>query len=159
MAETDYIKMMRESLEKKVEILEKIHLMNREQNIILQDPGSSPDAFDENVLQKENLINQMLELDQGFEQLYNRIKPTIEGRKANYSEEIRKMKMLITEITDLSSSIQAQEARNHELAVTRFSSVRAKAKEVRKGQQAVNTYYKNMMDQGFPDSQFMDKKN
>ena len=151
--------MMRESLEKKVEILEKIHLMNREQNIILQDPGSTPEAFDENVLQKENLINQMMELDQGFEQLYNRVKPTLEAVGSNHSEEIRKMKMLITEITDLSSSIQAQEARNHELAVAKFSSVRSKAKEVRKGQQAVNTYYRNMMDHGYPDSRFMDRKN
>jgi hypothetical protein len=66
--------------------------------------------------------------------------------------------MYIREITDLSATIQAQEKRNKQLAETKFSNIRSKAKEVRKSQKAVNTYYKTMMDRNYVDPQFYDSK-
>jgi hypothetical protein len=68
------------------------------------------------------------------------------------------MQMLIEEITDLSQTIQAQEQRNRDLAEKRFSTITGKVKEVRKSQQAVNTYYKTMMDRAVVDPQFMDNR-
>lgn len=158
MAERDYVRMMRESLEMKMEILEAIRLKNREQNQILQDDNATPDQFEKNIEQKQELIEKLTGLDNGFQQLYNRVKDALNANRAMYADEIRKMQMLIRDITDLSATIQAQEKRNKDLATQKFSNIRGKAKEVRKSQKAVNTYYRNMMERNFVDPQFLDSK-
>ena len=158
MAEQDYVKMMRESLETKVQILESLRLLNREQNQILKDENATPDQFEDNVSQKQELIDRLTTLDNGFQQLYNRVKVALDTNRAMYADEIRKMQMLIRDITDLSATIQAQEKRNRDVAAQKFSNIRGKAKEVRKSQKAVNTYYRNMMDRNFVDPQFLDSK-
>ena len=139
MAEQNYVQMMRESLEKKIRILEEIRLLNREQNQILQDDNATPDQFDENIDKKQVLIDQLTGLDNGFQQMYNRVREALNSNRALYADEIRKMQMYIREITDLSATIQAQEKRNKQLAEVKFSNIKSKAKEVRKSQQAVNT--------------------
>lgn len=137
MAELNYVQMMRESLEKKIRILEEIRLLNREQNQILQDDNATPDQFDENIDKKQVLIDQLTGLDNGFQQMYNRVREALNSNRALYADEIRKMQMYIREITDLSATIQAQEKRNKQLAEVKFSNIKSKAKEVRKSQQAV----------------------
>ena len=154
----NYVLMMRESLENKISLLKQIKEKNREQGEILQDENSLPEAFEETISEKETLINHITRLDDGFQELYNRIEESLSTEKYEYAEESRKMKMLIEEITDLSQTIQAQEQRNKELAEKRFSDITGKAREVRKSQQAVNTYYKNMMDRAVVDPQFMDNR-
>ena len=158
MAEQDYVRMMRESLEKKSAVLKQIRVKNREQGEILQDKNSLPEALDNNVSEKESLIEQILKLDDGFEQMYNRIKETLSNERAAYSAEIRQMQMLIEEISDLSMIVEAQEQHNRKLAEERFSNVRGKVKEVRRSQQMVNSYYRSMMGRGVDDPQFMDSK-
>jgi flagellar biosynthesis/type III secretory pathway chaperone len=158
MAELNYVQMMRESLEKKIRILEEIRLLNREQNQILQDDNATPDQFDDKIDKKQKLIDQLTGLDNGFQQMYNRVREALHTNRAAYADEIRKMQMYIREITDLSATIQAQEKRNKQLAETKFSNIRSKAKEVRKSQKAVNTYYKTMMDRNYVDPQFYDSK-
>jgi len=142
----------------KMEILEAIRLKNREQNQILQDDNATPDQFEKNIEQKQELIEKLTGLDNGFQQLYNRVKDALNANRAMYADEIRKMQMLIRDITDLSATIQAQEKRNKDLATQKFSNIRGKAKEVRKSQKAVNTYYRNMMERNFVDPQFLDSK-
>ncbi len=158
MSPDNYVQMMRESLENKVSLLKQIKEKNKEQGEILQDENSLPEAFEETITAKENLINHITRLDDGFEQLYNRVKESLSLNRNEYSGEIRKMQMLIEEITDLSQTIQAQEQRNRDLAEKRFSTITGKVKEVRKSQQAVNTYYKTMMDRAVVDPQFMDNR-
>lgn len=158
MAEQDYIRMMVESLEKKAELLKQIRIKNREQGEILADRDSEPEALDRNVSEKEALITQILKLDDGFETMYNRIKVTLSGEREKYSAQIRQMQMLIEEISDLSMMVEAQEQHNKKLAEERFSSVKGKVREIRQSQQAVNTYYRNMMDRNVITPQFMDSK-
>jgi len=158
MSPDNYVQMMRESLENKVSLLKQIKEKNKEQGEILQDENSLPEAFEETITAKENLIDHITRLDDGFEQLYNRVKESLSLNRNEYSGEIRKMQMLIEEITDLSQTIQAQEQRNRDLAEKRFSTITGKVKEVRKSQQAVNTYYKTMMDRAVVDPQFMDNR-
>ena len=158
MSPDNYVQMMRESLENKVSLLKQIKEKNKEQGEILQDENSLPEAFEETITAKENLIDHITRLDDGFEQLYNRVKESLSLNRNEYSGEIRKMQMLIEEITDLSQTIQAQEQRNRDLAEKRFLTITGKVKEVRKSQQAVNTYYKTMMDRAVVDPQFMDNR-
>lgn len=158
MAEEDYVKMLRESLENKVCILEQIQEKNQKQTFILKNPVATPDELDNNLEQKSQLIDQLVQLDNGFEQLYSRVSEMLDKNKAYYKNEIVLMKELIVKITDFSAAIQKQEQMNKILAVDKFSNVRDQVQKVRKSQKAVNSYYKNMMKVNYVDPQFMDSK-
>ncbi len=104
------------------------------------------------------MIEQLNQLDEGFQQIYDRIKPILQQQKEVYKEEIRTMKQLITEITDRSTTVQTQEVRNRDLAVKRFSAVKGNIRQARASNQAASQYYKSMSRLNVVDSQFMDKK-
>ena len=65
---------------------------------------------------------------------------------------------LIRDITAASSSIQAEEQRNYQLAQRKFSDVKKQIREVKSSQSAVQQYYKNMTKVNYIDAQFMDDK-
>ena len=64
----------------------------------------------------------------------------------------------IRRITDKSMEIQVQEARNKDLMTQKFARIKSKARTVRTNYKAANQYYKNMMQTGVVDPQFMDKQ-
>ena len=97
-------------------------------------------------------------MDDGFEQVYNRVKSILADEKEAYREEIKQMQGLIREITDKSATVQAQEQRNRELAVKKFSSVKKNIRKVRTSNKVANQYYKNMAKTNVVDSHFVDKK-
>ena len=65
---------------------------------------------------------------------------------------------MIRDITAESSSIQAEEQRNYQLAQQKFSDVKKQIREVKNSQSAVQKYYKNMMKVNYIDAQFLDNK-
>lgn len=158
MAETDYVKMLRESLEKKAEVLQRIQEENVRQSDILTDPNSTPDELDANMNEKDRLVSRILQLDDGFEQLFERVKDSLDADRSLYADEIRRMQDLIRKITDLSAEVQAQEQKNKKLAQAKFSSVRQQVQKVRKSQKAVSSYYRNMMKTTYEEPQFLDNK-
>ena len=98
-------------------------------------------------------------MDEGFQNLYDKVKDELNANREDYKTEIKNMQSLIKEITDLSSSVQSQEMSNKELAKARFSYVRTQIRESRHGQKAVASYYASMMNNtGYEDSQFWDQK-
>ena len=157
--EQTYIDIMIQSLEKKERVLDRIKELDNVQKNQLEDPELKPDDFDEVVEEKAKLIEQLDQLDSGFEKLFERMKEELEGNKEAHKEEIRIMQQYIKSITDKSVQIQSQEARNKDLMTVKFTSVKKQAREVRKGQNVVNKYYKNMTNTNYVAPQFMDNKN
>lgn len=157
--EQTYIDIMIQSLEKKERVLDRIIELDNVQKNQLEDPELKPDDFDEVVEEKAKLIEQLDQLDSGFEKLFERMKEELEGNKEAHKEEIRIMQQHIKSITDKSVQIQRQEARNKDLMTAKFTSVKKQAREVRKGQNVVNKYYKNMTNTNYVAPQFMDNKN
>lgn len=154
----NYVLMLEESLQKKITILQKLQDLSIEQEEILTDPQSEVEAFEENVEAKERLLDELELLDEGFETLYNKVKDEIETNKDAYKSNIEKMQNYIRKITEYSTNLQVIEHRNHEHAMKKFSSVRSKAREMRKSGKAVTSYYKNMSRVNTIDPQFMDSK-
>ena len=144
MPQENYIIMLKESLQKKVSLLQEIIELNKQQDAILRDPGSSPDEFDENTDAKQVLIDQIISMDEGFDQLFERVRGELESNKSKYRDDIEAMKAMIRQITDLSSRIRIQEKNNHELALKKFSSIKEQAQKVRVSQRAVTKYYQSM---------------
>ena len=153
-----YIDIMIQSLEKKIQVLEKIKKQNLLQKEILEDEKSEADAFDKTVEEKAALIEQITQLDSGFDKLFERVKEELNTNKEAHAEKIKTMQALIRQVTDLSMEIQAQEARNKDLMTRKFVYVRETAKAVRTNTKAASQYYQNMMQLNYVDPQFMDNK-
>lgn len=153
-----YVDIMIQSLQKKVKVLEEIKRVNLVQKELLEDEKSEADDFDKTVEDKAALIEQILQLDSGFDKLFERVQEELNANKAAYANEIKTMQSLIRQITDYSMEIQAQEARNKDLMTNKFVYVREKAKTVRTNTKAVSQYYQNMMQLNYVDPQFLDNK-
>lgn len=158
MVESEYIRIMTESLEKKRDILGKVIELNKQQKFLLQDPNLSPEQFEENMQYKANLVDQLNLLDSGFEKLFNRVRDALNNNRDLYTPEIRRMQELIKDITALLNTVQTQEVRNREEVTRKFASVREQVKGVRNSQKVVNQYYQNMMKRGNVAPQFFDNK-
>ena len=155
----EQVGILEESLIKKIDLLRQIRALNEEQKVILEDKESMPDELDANMDKKSDIIDQLDKMDEGFQNLFDKVKPEIENNREVHTDQIKRMQDSIRTITDLSSNIQAEEARNKELAKHRFSYVRSQIKDTRANQKAVATYYNSMMNNtGYEGSQFWDKK-
>lgn len=122
--EQTYIAIMIQSLEKKEQVLDKIIELDTVQKNQLEDPNLTPDDFDDVVEQKSKLIEQLDNLDSGFEKLFERVKEELECNKETYKEEIRIMQDHIRKITEKSVKIQSQEARNKALMTNKFNGIK-----------------------------------
>lgn len=158
MMDNNYLNIMIQSLQKKVKILNSVSEKNKEQRQLLEQEELDVDAFEKNVLEKSELIDQINLLDDGFEELYGRIKNVLEKEKQEHKEEILQMKQLITEVTEKSVTIQSEEARNRRLLETKFSQERKRVKTLRSTSEVTKQYYQNMTKLSYVDAQFMDKK-
>ena len=159
MTNKEYIKMLEDSLVKKVELLKILQGLNQEQKEILEDVESTPDELDENMDKKSDIIDRLDKMDDGFQGVYDKIKDDLVENKAQYADQIKNMQELIKQITDLSADVQAKELQNKELAKAKFAQVRSQIRETRHGQKAVATYYNNMMNNtGYEGPQFWDQK-
>ncbi len=139
-----YITALIESLEKKIEVLEKIHVIDEEQLSLLKNHPIDFDGLDKNDEEKTVLIYKINKLDEGFEGLYRNVKELLKNNKAEYATEIRTMQSLITKITDLSTKIQAEEARNKLAVEQAFKTERNSIKTQRSGIKAIQSYSQTM---------------
>ena len=152
------LSILEQSLEKKLLLLDQVLEKSREQEKLLKDPDLTPEDFEQNVEEKGAIIDELNGLDSGFEQVFERIRSELPSHKEEYRDEIKRIQELIREITARSTSIQATEARNKDLAQKKFATIRKQIKEARASRQVVNQYYQNMMKLNFVDPQFMDDK-
>ena len=159
MTNKEYIKMLEESLIKKVELLKILQGLNQEQREILEDYETTPEELDKNMDKKSDIIERLDKMDEGFQSVYDKIKEDIVNNKEEYSGQIKHMQELITQITDLSADVQAKELQNKDIATARFTHIRNQIRETKHGQKAVASYYASMMNNtGYEGSQFWDKK-
>lgn len=153
-----YIDIMIQSLERKIQVLDQIIEVNIRQENILEDKNASVEEFDKSVEEKAELIEQMHQLDSGFEKLYARVEEELKEHKEAHAQAIKVMQSHIRSITDKSMEIQAQEARNKDLFIRKLSYVKDTAKGLRTNSKIATQYYKNMMKLNYVDPQFMDNK-
>lgn len=157
-ANNSYIEILKQSLTKKIELLDTIMALNVLQKDMLENPDLDPDELEENLNRKADLVEQLSKLDDGFSQIYDRVRVDLAENRGAYSEDIAQMKRDITAIMDKSTAIQSQEKRNQVLMQQKFAFVKKQIKEVKKSRQAVNSYYRNMMKMGTPEAAFLDDK-
>lgn len=148
-----------ESLDQKLSVLEDIQAYNRKQEKAFLEETPDMESFDQALEEKEELIQRLEKLDDGFEALYDRISQQLQSDREKYSDQIRELQEKIGRITDLSVSIQAQEARNKKLIEDYFKNARSGIRQGRQGSKAAYDYYRNMNGAAFNRPQYMDSKN
>jgi len=154
----NYLGILSESLEQKISVLEDIQAYNIRQEEAFTQDTPDMERFDEALEEKEELIQRLEKLDEGFESVYERVAECLKDNRVAYATQIRELQSKIQRITDMSAAIQAQEARNKKLVENYFIKMRAGIKQNRQGSQAAYNYYKNMSGAVFNNPQFMDSK-
>lgn len=158
MPENSYVAAVKQGLAKKVEILNTLSALNMEQKSLLENPEVDPDDLERNIQAKAELVDALSLLDDGFEQVYERLKERLSAHCEDYATDIREMQQLIRQIMEQSTSIQSQEQRNKALMERKFAHVKKQIREVKNSRTAVQSYYQNMMKVNYIDPQFMDDK-
>lgn len=153
-----YLDMLQDSLKKKLEILNSIMEYQREESDMLKSENVDMEVFDKSINEKVALAESIDSLDDGFEQVYSRVREEMIDHKEKYAVQIRKMQDMIGEISEKSVLIQAEENRI-KLEVDNFAKRESAALRLRRDNgKAARSYYNNMKKLNYVDSQFMDKK-
>ena len=90
-ANNSYIEILKQSLTKKIELLDTIMALNVLQKDMLENPDLDPDELEENLNRKADLVEQLSKLDDGFSQIYDRVRADLTENRGAYSEDIAQM--------------------------------------------------------------------
>lgn len=155
----NHLTILSESLDQKIAVLQDIQAYNEKQERALMEQTPDLDSFDEALEEKEELIQRLEKLDEGFEILYAKISEQLSRNREAYAEQIRELQEKIRKVTDMSVSIQAQEARNKKLIEEYFSKAKHGIRQGRQNSKAAYDYYRNMSGSNLSSPQYMDSKN
>lgn len=154
----NYLQILQDSLERKLEILAAIETKSREQEEILKKADFTFKELDENMNAKSELIEKLTLLDDGFDSLYEKIKKELLENKDRYKAQIKALQNLIAEVTAKSASIEAIEIRNKAAIEAYFSREKKQLQDKKKVSNVAYNYYKTANKLNVIPPQFMDKK-
>lgn len=152
------LQILKDSLIRKLEVLIAIEKKSKEQAELLTDSEVSMETLDRNMDEKAELIEEISKLDSGFETLYESIREELIRNKDAYKKEIWEIQQCVSEIMDVSVSIEAIEARNKASVDLLFRN-RKKALQHRKNASGVARHYqKTYKNLNEISPQFVDSK-
>lgn len=144
----NYLSVLEESLEKKLQIMAKIREYTLCQQEIFQAESADLEKYDGYVDKKDALVDELTALDNGFETLYRNVSGELEAGREKYAEQIRRLQALVTRVTEESVAIQTQEARNKKLVEDYFRRERDNIAQSRKNSKAAYDYYRRLNGSG-----------
>lgn len=152
------LEMLEKCLVCKDELLTEIYRETREQEAILDTEPFSEEAFEGTLQRKGECIEKISRYDQGFEQIFARIKEIVIEKKELYRACIERMQKLIREVTEKAMRIQSLEQKNKVKLEIYFNSRKQQIKNFNVSSRTVSNYYKSMSAGGKAEPYFMDKK-
>ena len=159
MNDNTYIDILIESLIKKSKVLDEIAELNANQVKIFSSAHLDFDEFRETADKKGELAEKLDSLDDGFEEVYNRVKEELKENKDAHKDQIARLKELIKEITDKSVKISVEEKKIDSLVHKKMNEERRDIKKRRDSNAAMSAYQKEMSKIDTINPQFMDKRN
>lgn len=153
-----YIKILTDTLIKKSKLLDGLIELTKEQETILNSYELNIEKFDETMNKKEKLIEQLNQLDNGFEMIYSRVHYEIKNNLLEYKSNMIVMQDFIKNIMEQSTNLQMQEKSNKLKLETYLTNRKQEIKKYKMSSQTVSSYYKNMMNEYQGESYFLDKK-
>ncbi|MCR5203805.1 MAG: hypothetical protein K6E47_02015 [Lachnospiraceae bacterium] len=154
-----YLNIMTDTLKKKDILLNELKTITLDQAQILEKEEFGTDEFDKTIDQKQTKIDELLKLDDGFMEMYEKVKDTLINDGKEYAAEIEQAKALIIKQTDTSMELQALEEKNRLKLSVHLAKGHQKGKDFRISSRTAAAYYKNMSNRHQDgDSYFLDSK-
>ena len=147
-----------QSLEKKNQLLDQMIRQNGIQEEILKQEEFDMDAFDASIDQQSAYVEQLDQLDQGFESVYDRVREDLIENKERYRNEITRMKEQIQQITDKIVTLNAGNMRNKMFAENQFKTKRQEIGAGASKNRVARNYYNSMNNLNYVSPQFYDNK-
>ncbi len=154
-----YINILTDTLNKKHLLLDKLLDITVLQEEYLNEPNFNMENFDQTLIEKEELINQINQLDEGFEKIYTHIQEELSTRRLEHKDQIVILQGLIRKITDMSTKLQGNELRIRSKMEIFLGNKKGEIKNFKINNQTASRYYQNMRNQQTGESYFLDKKN
>ena len=154
-----YIVILRDSIANKIHILKTLIELTEEQEQIVK--GNDPDLvdFDEILVEKDRQIEMLNMLDDGFNNVYERVREDVTSNPGAYRVELEQIQKLIGEAVELGAKLQAMEIANKEYIEAFIKRKKAEVKGYRVSKSTSASYYRNMANQHVDGaSYFMDEK-
>lgn len=158
MSENTYIRMLIESLEKKIVLLDEALELDEEQIRLIQEEDPDMGSLDESLEKKGKIIEELDRLDDGFESVYAKVRDELLNNKEAHRDQIKRLQELISVITEKSVKVQAAEIRGRESVERFLKHRRSSLKETKSSVKAANAYAVNMRKMNKIDAFFVDKK-
>jgi hypothetical protein len=153
-----YLSLLDKSLKKKGSILDRlIELTQRQGNLISNDKIEDV-QFNNIINDKDELIKLINELDNGFEQIYQRVKDVITADPDSFGTQIEELKELITAVTDKGIQLQVMERRNKDKIDAYLQTKRKSIKSFKVNSRTASSYYSSMNNIKTEEAYFFDKK-
>lgn len=153
-----YIKILRDTLIKKIKLLNELIHLNKEQDFILSSCEVDFEKFEETLKKKDDYILLLNQLDDGFEMIYAKVREDIKNNRIKYKTDIVSIQEFIQEIIEKSMNIQFREKSNKLKLEAALVKQKQEIKNYKISSQAVSKYYKNIMNEYQGESYFLDKK-
>lgn len=154
-----YILILRDSINNKIHILENLIELTESQAVLVKKSNPGVEEFEAILDDKDRQIEMLNMLDDGFANVYDKIRSDITDNPAAYRDEIEQIQALITKAVELGSRLEAMEHSNRELIEDFISRKKSEVKQFRANKNMVGSYNRNMPNQHMSsDSYFMNQK-
>ena len=154
----DYLQVMIESIEKKLEVLDRIGEINKRQYEASASNPFDVEEYDRIMETKSSLIDELERLDEGFTSTYDLVKDDVKADPARYRDKVLKLQELVRKAIDKGVEVDVQEKRNKTSLDAAMSMQRKELKQKRVSQSAALRYYKAASKINSVDPQLMDRK-
>lgn len=149
-----YVGMMVDTLRRKKEILTFLYKKTKEQELLLKDDEMDPEKFQATIDEKGAKIEELNEIDEGFDALFKYVEREIKANRYAYQEEILLMQKLIGEVSELGIQIQALEHQNSGHFKVYLANQRNMIREFHVNNKTTSSYYQNMANVHKPDQSY-----
>ena len=154
----DYLQIMIESLEKKIDVLDQVLELDKRQIAIALEQPFDMEKYDKSMDEKGALIDELDRLDDGFTSTYERVRDEVQANPKAYAEKVQRMQDLIRMAVDKGMAVEAQEQRGKQAMKSAIASKRKEIRSMKVSSEAATKYYKSMSKINNVDPQLMDRK-
>lgn len=154
----NYLQILIESLEKKQVLLEKVGSLNEKQAEMLMQEQVDKEAFDRSMDEKQELIDGLNQLDDGFQKTYELVRDAVQQNQKAYLPQLRRLKEQVNLVVEQGVSIQAQEERLKQKVSAMLRKEYEGLHQKRLSAKVTEGYYKNMQLINTVDPQLMNKR-
>lgn len=151
-------KVLEDTIQKKEQYLDELLALTKEQEQVLLQEKFSMDAFESLMDRKDPYIKKISEFDAGFESVYERMRPEMEGYKKEFEPRIRALQGKIKTVLEKGAALCTSEEQNKTRLEFCLRDKKQEIKNFNKSSRTVSSYYKNMSGALSDKSFFMDKK-